>query len=439
MNYKKFLADAAAAGIEPCEINFRSSEEFSMSVFHHEIEKLNASNQARLSARGVYNGRMGSASTERLDAAGMAFLLEQIKKGGALSEKEEVPHIFKGSPKYTRKKVYDPKLAETPAEVKKQLLFDLENAAYAADPRVAEVEVEYGEGEGTFVKLNSYGLNLKSRSNNFVVYVSVVCRDGEETKSGYKFFLGTDISKVNVKELAEAAVARTVSQFHGVTTKTGTYKAVLAPNVTASFLGAMVNHAFSAENIQKKTSVLCGKLGEKVFSDKVTIEEKPLTPNCFFRYFDDEGVATRNKVLVDKGVVKTWLYNLETAEKDGTESTGNGYGGGRIGLGTCNLSLKPGRMSEEQLFAKMKNGVYITSINGIHSGLNASSGDFSLEAGGFLIRDGKKAEPLGLFTCAGNLYTMFGETVAAGSNTETGSSGITCGSMLVKHIKISCV
>jgi len=439
MNYKKFLKDAAAAGIEPCEINYSASEAFDMYVFHHEIEKCSVSNQSDLSARGVYMGRMGSASTERLDSVGMAFLVEEIKKGGALSEKEETPHIFKGSEKYRRKKVYNPKLAETPAEVKKQMLLDLENAAYAADSRVAEVQVEYSEGEETHVKLNSYGLNLKAKSNYFIVYVSVVCRDGEQTKTGFDFYLGTDVSKVDVQKLAEAAVKKATSQLNGISTPSAAYKCVLGPSVTAAFVSAVVNTAFSAENIQKKTSMLCGKLGEKVFSGKVTIEEKPLTPNCFFRYFDDEGVATRDKVLVEKGVVKTWLYNLETAEKDGVESTGNGYGGGHIGLGTCNLSLKPGRMTEEQLFEKVKNGVYITSVSGLHAGLNAQSGDFSLEANGFAIRDGKKAEPLVMFTCAGNLYSLFNEVTNVANNVRTTGGGISTPSVQVKKLKISCV
>lgn len=439
MNYKKFLTEAAAAGIEPCEINYVASESFKMSVFHHEIENCRVSNQSNLRARGVYNGRLGSAATERLDAAGGAFLIEQIKKGGSLSEKAEVPHIFEGSEKYTRKKVYNPKVAATPTEVKKQMMFDLENAAYAADPRVAEAQVEYYEGEDTRVMLNSYGLNLKSKTNCFELYVYVVCREGEQTKTGYEFHLGTDLSEVDVKKLAEKAVSKTVAQFNGVDIPSGSYKCVLSPGVTSDFMSAVVNSAFSAENVQKQTSLLGGKMGEKVFSSKVTIEEKPLTPNCFFRYFDDEGVATRNKVLVSKGVVKTWLYNLETAEKDGVESTGNGYGENKIGLDTCSLFLKPGRLTEEQLFEKVKNGVYITSVSGLHSGMNPQSGDFSLEANGFVIRDGKKAEPLVMFTCAGNLYTLFNEVVNVANNTVTTGSGVTCSSMQVKRVKISCV
>ena len=439
MNYKQLITKAREQGINPCEVNFENEEELNISVFRHTVENFSISRQSQVRARGVYNGKMGSASTERLDAAAADELLSKIRLGANCSEKEELPEIFPGSEKYTKKNVFSKKIGSISVEEKKALLLRLEQAAYDADPRVSDVQAEYNENAGERVMLNSYGLSLKSKRNYCLFVVEVVCKDGEEIKSGWKFAVLDDPLQLDPTALAEEAVRDTVSQFGGVSTASGAYKCVLGPDVTGAFLAAAVNAGFNAENIQKKSSVLAGKLGEKVFSPCVTIEEKPLKRCCFFRSFDDEGVACRDKVLVDKGVVKTWLYNLETARKDHTESTGNGYGSGKIGIRAVNLTLKSGRLSEEDLFGKAGNGVYITSVTGLHAGLNPQSGDFSLEASGYLIRDGKKASPLGLFTCAGNLYTLFKDVRAVANNPRMQPSGVTAGSVLVKSLKISCL
>lgn len=439
MNYKQLILKAGEQGISPCEVCFDSEEEFTVSVFRHQIENCSVSRQSRVRARGVYQGRMGSASTERLDAAAADELLRQIRLGAKYSEKEELPEIFPGSEKYIRKNVYSKKIAETDAEEKKTLLLRLEQAAYDADPRVSDVQAQYVENASERVMLNSFGLSLKSKTNYCAFIVQIVCRDGDQVKSGWKYALLDDPRALDPASLAGQAVEETVSQFGGIQVPSGSYKCVLGPDVTAAFLSAIVNAGMNAENIQKKSSLLAGRLGDKVFSSSVTVEEKPLKRCCFFRSFDDEGVACRDKVLVDRGVIKTWLYNLETARKDNTESTGNGYGSGKIGIRAVNLTLKPGRLTREQLFDKVKNGVYITSVTGLHAGLNPQSGDFSLEASGFVIRDGKKASPLGLFTCAGNLYTLFADVRAAANDPETQLSGVTAGSVLVKSIKISCL
>ena len=154
--------------------------------------------------------------------------------------------------------------------------------------------------------------------------------------------------------------------------------------------------------------------------------------------YDDEGVATTNKTLIKKGVLQTYLYNLETAKKDNVASTGNATRvGGKMDIDTVNLVLKPGKLTEEELFAKVNNGIYVTDLTGIHAGLNAKSGDFSLQAEGFLIEDGKKTKPLGLFTVGGNLFDLFNNVLAVGNNSKQLIYSITLPSMAVKNVKIS--
>lgn len=108
-----------------------------------------------------------------------------------------------------------------------------------------------------------------------------------------------------------------------------------------------------------------------------------------------------------------------------------------MGVSFVNPSIKPGRLSEADLLAKVKTGVYISSVQGLHAGLNPQSGNFSLQAEGFMIRDGKIAEPLSLITVAGNLLDLFLSVRDVANNSELQLSGITAPSLLIKSLAIS--
>ena len=259
----------------------------------------------------------------------------------------------------------------------------------------------------------------------------------EEVKDDYSFVLSSNPDDFNIDLLVEQVKEKVSTKFNGKTIKNGKYKAVLKRNVVSSFIKAICD-SLSAEEIQKHSSHLEGKLHQKVFSSKLTVKDLPLNKNLFFKYFDDEGVATYNKTLIKNGVIETYLYNLTTAKKDNTVSTGNSsVRGSRIGISFLNLFVSNGKSSLNDLFEKIQNGVYITSIQGLHAGLNSNSGDFSLQAEGFLIEDGKIISPLTLITVSGNLFKLFNEIIAVGNDSETSFSAVTSPSIAFKNIMVS--
>jgi PmbA protein len=209
--------------------------------------------------------------------------------------------------------------------------------------------------------------------------------------------LGNDLNKFDPKALVERiADGRLFAKFGGVQCASGNYPTILHSDIVASLVNYYLGSA-SSDEVQRKSSFLIGKLGQQIASKKLTIEEKPLEKNIYFSYFDDEGVATYNKAIIKKGVLQTYFYNRETAKKDGVQSTGNGvWEGAKIGVGFSNVFVKPGKQSFEELASPIKEGVFITDIAGLGTGMNEQSGDFSCQAQGFMIRDGKVAEPLNL-------------------------------------------
>jgi PmbA protein len=169
----------------------------------------------------------------------------------------------------------------------------------------------------------------------------------------------------------------------------------------------------------------------------VTVEDKPLGKTIFARWFDDEGVATYNKAIIKNGVLQTYLYNLTTAAKENRESTGNGSGAGsKVGTSPWYLEMKPGKLSQEELFKEVGNGVYITEVSGLHAGLNPQSGNFSLQSTGFLIKDGKKDRGLDLITVSGNLVKLFQDVQLVGNDSKEFIGG-KYPSVVVKTIGVS--
>jgi PmbA protein len=122
------------------------------------------------------------------------------------------------------------------------------------------------------------------------------------------------------------------------------------------------------------------------------------------RPFDGEGVATCTKTLVDRGVLNTLLYNRMYAKLMGKETTGNAKDAKTIGPN--GLYLAAGSLSEEALLERLGNGLYVTSFEGLHAGANTGSGDFSLQAKGFLVENGKKTRAVKNFTVADNFFNL---------------------------------
>lgn len=439
ISYKKVFDKAAAEGLEALELYVSEERNLSFSLFRGELDSYNISDSRSIEARGIFEGRFGYATSEKADASTPDYLIGHIKQNARLTNSDDQSIIFKGSEKYRRKNVFSRKLQDTPVEEKIRLAKDFHNAVTSGSDKIREVEVSYEETTESVTLTNSYGLKLTSKANYAVLFAQAVATDDSgETKSGMIFRLITDPDELDVKEAADKLVQDTVSQFGSGPCDSGKYKCVFGGNAFASLLGAFLQN-LSSEEVQKNSSLLAGKLGEKVASSRLTVFEKPLEKNASFRYFDDEGVATSNKTLIKGGVLQTYLYNLTTAAKEGKPSTGNGYKSrdGKIGVGLRNVFVKPGTLTEEGLFEKAGEGVYITGISGLHAGMNPQSGNFSLIAQGYMIRDGKRAEPLSLITVAGNLFEVFSQISAVGSDQELRMNGYFVPSVLVRKISVS--
>lgn len=437
MNTNKFFELASKNGIEVSEVNVYKNTAQSIEIFRGEITSNQVNSSSNISARGIYKGKFGFARTEKDDSTTPLFLVNSIKDIASLIEKEDESIIFKGSEKYHKKNVFNPKLEDVSLDKFLKVLFELEEKLQKADSKVTDVQVGFTKKLSEKLLTNSYGLKLKTKSNYFVIYADAVMKQGDEIKNASEVILENDFDKINVDELVKKIIDKGNAKFGGTTIKSSSYKAVFDKEVVGDLLGFLLESC-SSEAVQKHSSFFEGKVNQQVLSKKITISEEPLKKNIYFNYFDDEGVATYNKKVFTKGVLNTLFYNLTTAKKDGTISTGNGESqGGKIGVGFNQVTVKPGKLTLEELYQKIGNGVYITSISGLHAGMNAISGDFSLEGEGFHVVNGKLAGPLTLITVGGNLFKLFNDVIAVGSDKKLLLSSTETPSMAFKNVKIS--
>lgn len=436
MNFEKFFALAAKEGISESQIQISKSEATSIDLFHHEIDSYSINSSQSVIACGIYNGKFGSARTEKLDKETFPYLIAQIIRSASKTEKEDSQPLFKGSKKYCRKNVYNPQLDGIPIAQKLADLRKLEDLVYAQDSRTTEVEASYAERKSSSEFYNSHGLKLKQKRNYFYFSTYAVASDGKENKTNYDAFIDSDYSKFDMADLAKKTVEGAVAKFGADSIQSKKYPTVLRYDVASAFVGAFLSSAI-ADEVQRHSSLFEGKLGTKIASSKLTIEERPLAKNVFFSYFDDEGVAAYNKAVIKNGVLMTYFYNRETAAKDGVESTGNGaWEGAKIGTAFSSIFVKPGKASFEELIAPIKDGVYITDIMGLGTGLNTRSGDFSCQAEGFHIVDGKIAEPLTLITLSGNLLKMFGDLKGFAKEAKLTLGGTSIADCYIKSLNI---
>jgi PmbA protein len=193
---------------------------------------------------------------------------------------------------------------------------------------------------------------------------------------------------------------------------------VLDPEIAAELLEVLVS-PLTAEAVQKGKSLFLGKLEKSAAADKLTVIDHGRMENGLGTVpFDDEGVPTQETRLIEKGILKNYLFNTYTANKGGAKSTGNASRASFMSTpdtGPTNLYISPGSRGPKSIVSSVKKGLYVTRVMGIHTA-NPISGDFSFGAAGIMIENGEKTHAVRGITMAGNLIEILMHIEEAGSD-----------------------
>ncbi len=444
-NFKEELfAKAKDFGFSECELFFETSKDFTVKIFQGKLNEYKNTEHMGLSFRGKYLNKMGYSYTERIDLDLIPMLLKNAADNASVIEEEEEEFLYPGDESYPALECYSQELEKVSVEEKIKTALEMEKKAYDCDPRVKTVDSCMLSTFASEVFIaNTKGLNLSQTSNGAFAMVSVVATDGEQTKSEWELWIGRDLEELKAKNIGRKAAEKTLSYLGAKKITSRSCPVVLSNLAAVHMLSAFVS-AFYAEGAQKGFSLLRGKEGQAIASKLLTIRDDGIYKDSLGNAaFDSEGVATKNKTIIEKGTLLTLLYNLKSAEKDKVKSTGNGFKASfraAVSTSATNFYVEPSDLSLDAVLEKAQSAVYITKLSGLHAGTNAVSGDFSLSADGFLIEDGKITKPVEQITVAGNFFQLLKEIEAIGSDLNFlshGSSFIGSPSLLIQKLSIS--
>jgi PmbA protein len=285
-----------------------------------------------------------------------------------------------------------------------------EKAALDFDPRIKNSDGgSFDAATGRKILANSHGFVGEYRRS----YCSVAAVPIAQTESGamqrdYWYSVSRNLAKLESPEhVGKVAAQRTLRRLGARKVKTAHVPVVFDPLVANSILGHIFE-GVNGDSVYRGASFLAGKLGQKVAADRVTlIDDGTIVGGFGTSPFDGEGIPTRRTVVIENGVLASYLLNTYTAKKLGLKTTANASRGlaGTPGIGAGNYFLQPGTKTPQQLISEIKDGLYVTEFLG--SGANLVTGDYSRGASGLWISGGELAYPVEEITVAGNLKEMF--------------------------------
>ena len=413
------IAKCAEMGISEYELYYQSAESTSVSAFQHEINQFTSSLDGGVCFRCIRGGKMGYASTEALNESEAAAVVERAVDNASVLEAEEQVFLGEGGKTYQAVPERSNEMPATDALIAKVL--STQEQLYGADAAVIDGSSTQGVAESVEIAIyNSKGLDLSSRGVLTGLVVAAVVSDGKEMTNDYQIKLDK-LDAIDTEALTKKAAKTALSKLGGDVAPTGQYPVVFDPEAMTDLLSTF-SGIFSAEAAQKNLSKLAGKEGQVIAADCVTLVDDPFWKDApIVRNFDAEGSPVYTKNVVLGGKLNTLLYNLKTAAVAGKETTGNASKAGYaapVGTSTFTFYLAPGQISEEALLKQAGNGVYITSLGGLHAGADPISGDFSLQSAGFMIENGSKTTAVKSFTVAGNFYELLKNIRCMASNLE---------------------
>lgn len=437
----KLFQEAKNNEFDEYEVYYVDRESLSINVYNEEVEKYNLTTSYGLSFRGKINGKIGYSYTEILDEYAIEMLVKNAKESALTIENEDIQFIYEGDKEYSAVKTYYKTLENIPADKLIELALNMEKESKTLDNRVVSFGgCGIGYNKAKYGIINSKGLNLQNKSNLLSAYVVPIIKNQEDMHDGMGYIIATSLDEVNPKILAQDGVNEALSRIGGKSIPSGKYNTIINNEAMVSLLSTFAG-VFSGDAAQKGLSLLKGKEGEIIANKKVTLLDNPHLENGLASVsFDDEGVATKKKDIIHEGKLITLLHNLKTAHKGNTKSTGNGFKNSYaspVGVSPTNLYLQKGEKSFNDLLEEIEEGLLITEFAGLHSGANSITGDFSLAAKGFYIKEGKKEYPVEQITVAGNFFDLLKNIEEIGSDLKFPMSSVGSPSVKVNGLSIA--
>jgi PmbA protein len=405
------LAKARRLGATDADVMAVEGTTFSTRVRLGAVDKLEQAGERRLGLRVIVDQRTAVSSTADLSRASLDDLVTETCARAARMAPDPhagLPAKGQGITSVPDLDLWDGSYGDPDADEKIELARATEAAALGYDPQISNSEGgEFDHGFSEIVYTDTNGVYGRYRSSSFSLSVVVIASRDQSMQRDYWYSARRKFRLLDPPEaIGKVAAQRAVARLGARRVKTQEAPVVFDPQMAARLVGTLAS-AVSGYALYKGASFLGGALGQVIASPLVTIvDDGTLLTGLGSKPFDGEGLPTRRTVMVDKGVLSSYLLDTYSAKKLGLATTGNAARG--IGdtpsVATTNCYLAAGASSPQDIIASVRSGLYVTDLIGF--GVNTVTGDYSQGAAGLWIENGEIAFPVEEITIAGNLKDM---------------------------------
>src|SRR4029077_1649199 len=415
---------AMAVGATAAECVVREGDEFSTLGRLGQVDTLKESGPKAIGLRVFHGQRAASTYSSDFSRDSLDRMVKSALELAKITSQDPYAGIPEPSQLGSLKgdlDLYSADVYSLPGEERISYARRTEKAALDYDPRIKNSEGgSFDAATGHKVLANSHGfVGEYRRSYCSIAAVPIAQSDRGAMQRDYWFSVARSLNRLESPEhVGQVAAQRTLRRLGARKVKTAQVPIVLDPMVANSIL----DHVFEGVNgdsVYRGASFLAGKLGQKIAADKVNVIDDGTMPGGFGTSpFDGEGIRTRRTVVVENGVLKSYLLNTYTAKKLGLHTTANASRGlaGTPGIGPGNYFLQPGTKTPQEIIAAIPQGLYVTEFLG--HGANLVTGDYSRGASGLWISGGELTYPVEEITVAGNLKEVFLNISEIGNDLE---------------------
>jgi PmbA protein len=409
------IKQAKKAGAEAADCLFYKSSSISVSQRMGQPEGLERSESSGISLRVFVGGKPAIVSSSDISKQAINQMIERVVMMAKLSPIDQYSTLAPQELLATEIKdlgLYDAN--EVPVAWLQEQCKIAEDAALSVKGVTNSEGAEASNGQVNFALATSNGFVGSYKSSNSSISVSVLAGTDTQMERDYDFTSARFISDLaNAKTIGLNAGQKAIKRLGAKSIPTAKMPVVFDKQVSKGLLSAFAG-AINGSNIARKTSFLKDSLNKQIFDSKIQIIDEPhRLRGMASKPFDGEGVKNQTSLLVENGVIKTWLLDVRTANKLGLQTTGHATRGlsSPPSPSISNLYMQAGDLSVQELISDIKLGFYVTQVFGM--GVNLITGDYSQGAAGFLIENGEITSPVNEVTIAGKLQDMFMEITPA--------------------------
>ena len=424
MDYQIFFEKANEKHITNIQITEKQTINSSVELINGKMESFENYNNIDYAIKAEYNSKTVKTSTNYLgeDILDLLILKAEETDSNYADDYIDNKNIIERKPAIN---------FEISEEIKKLKELDKLRIKY---PNIKKLTTFFGESYTNTRIINSKGVDISTDSHLCSFLAEAIVEKKGECTSFDKKVLNTDKKKIDFESIIEDVMKKTVLQSQKEKIETKKYDILLDSNVSSRIIAHLTN-MLSATNIRNQVSCLEKELNQSVFSDKLTIVEDPTNRELpGYRLFDDEGTETTKKTIIDKGIIKTFLYNIKEAKIKNNKSTGNGY----QGIGVKNMYVVPGNNSFEELLKKLDYGIYITDYMGASgTSINTVNGQISIQIFGFLVKDGKLISGIEPSIMTTTIFELLNNIEEIDNKIEFTNTSTASPALLIKDISIA--